>query len=186
MKAVDSNLLVYASLSDHPTMSVSEALISAHPEWLVNVVNLIEMHRVLISVYGVPPSDSNAKFDDFQKALTVVPLTTSIVKKALSLRSQHGIDLNDAILLETCLQEGVSAVATDDRALSTACASLGLSVENPIDDALRKEMADWEDQHLSPKGLPRVLLSVHRWLSQRDDDMANQFHSATQALSRLV
>lgn len=185
-RALDSNVLVYASLADHPAMSACENLIGAHPEWLVNIVNLIEMHRVLVSVYGVSPSDADMKFEDYQMTLEVVELSGAIASKALPLRQTHKIDFNDAVLIATCLEEGVKLLATDDGRLSDACAELGIAVANPIDPSLRGQMASWEEEHLPPKGLPRVLGQVHRWLCRRDAVLAEEFYSETQALSRLV
>ena len=45
MKAIDSNLLVYASLAEHPAVTACEEYIGECPEWLTNVVNLLRIHR---------------------------------------------------------------------------------------------------------------------------------------------
>lgn len=34
MKAIDSNLLVYASLAHHPAMTACEQYIGGHPTWV--------------------------------------------------------------------------------------------------------------------------------------------------------
>ena len=41
-------------------------------------------------------------------------------------------------------------------------------------------------ENLPAKGLPRILLRVHRRIEQHDAALARVFHSATQALSSLV
>lgn len=50
MKAIDSNLLVYASLANHPAMMACDQHNAAYPDWLTNIVNLSELRRVLVSV----------------------------------------------------------------------------------------------------------------------------------------
>jgi predicted nucleic acid-binding protein len=186
VKGIDSNLLVYASLIDHPASAACEQHIAAEPSWLTSVVNLIELQRVLSGVYGLTEGEAEIKLADFAETLAVESLTSGLVLASVPLRHAYGIDLNDAILLETCRRQGISVLATDDSRLAAACAALQIAVENPIDPALRAQMTQWEDQNLPAKGLPRVLTSIHRWLKLRDTVLATEFHSATQSLSRLV
>lgn len=186
MKAIDSNLLIYASLADHPASVACEQYVAAQPLWVTNIVNLVELLRVLVGVYGVSELDAHAKFTDLRKALVVAELTGDLATASLSLRQTYGIDFNDAVLLQTCLQRGISTLATDDRKLAAACAALQIDAEDPIDASIRAQMAKWETANLPAKGLPRVLMRVHRWLEDRDPALAGEFHSATQALSRLV
>jgi hypothetical protein len=145
-----------------------------------------ELWRVLIAVYGVSENDADAKFTDWRNALVVEDLTAAVATAALTLRRSSGVDFNDAVLLESARQRGVTIMATDDSQLALACATMGIQVENPVTPAVRAQMATWENQNLPAKGLPRVLLRVHRWIEQHDAALARVFHSATQALSRLV
>jgi predicted nucleic acid-binding protein len=186
VKAIDSNLLIYASLANHPAMTACEQYIARYPVWLTGIVNLVELWRVLIAVYGVSESDADAKFADLRKALVVEELTAAIAAAALSLRQSYRIDFNDAVLLESSRQRGVTVRATDDSHLAIACVAMGIHVENPVTPEVRTQMTDWENQNLPAKGLPRILLRVHRWIEQHDANLARVFHSATQALSRLV
>lgn len=186
MKAIDSNLLVYASLAEHPAVTACEEYIGECPEWLTNVLNLLELRRVLVAVYGVSESDADAKLIDFRDALVVEGLTGTLAAAALALRQSCGIDFNDAVLLECCRQRGVTVLATDDSQLAVACTAMGIRVENPVTAALRREMASWENQNLPAKGLPRILLRIHRWMEQRDATLAAEFYSVTQSLSRLA
>ena len=141
---------------------------------------------MLVAVYGVQESDADAKFTDLSRALVVENLTAPVAAAALALRQTHGIDFNDAVLLECCRQRGVTVLATDDSRLAIACATMGINVENPVTPEVRAQMTDWENQNLPAKGLPRILLRVHRWIEQHDAALARVFHSATQALSRMV
>jgi predicted nucleic acid-binding protein len=186
IKAIDSNLLVYASLANHPAMTACERYITGYPVWVTGIVNLVELWRVLVAVYGVSESDADAKFTDLSGALVVEELTAAVAARALSLRQSCGIDFNDGVLLESCRLRGVTVLATDDSQLALACATMGIKVENPVTKAVRARMTNWENQNLPAKGLPRILLRVHRWIEQHDGALAGRFHSATQALSRLV
>ena len=186
MKAIDSNLLIYASLADHPATNACEQYIRESPEWFTSIVNLLELRRVLVAVYGASENDADAKFIDFRDALIVDDLSTSVATAALALRQSCSIDFNDAVLLECCRRRGVTILATDDSQLATACGTMGIQAENPVTPALRVEMADWENRNLPAKGLPRILLRVHRWIEQRDPALAGEFHSATRSLSRLA
>jgi predicted nucleic acid-binding protein len=186
VKAIDSNLLVYASLANHPAMTACEQYIAGYPTWVTSIVNLVELRRVLVAVYGVSEGDADAKFTDLRNALVVEDLTAAVAIAALPLRRSYGVDFNDAVLLESCRQRGVTVLATDDSQLSLACAAMGIAVENPVTATVRAQMAHWENQNLPAKGLPRMLLRVHRWIEQHDPALAVVFHSETQALSRLV
>jgi predicted nucleic acid-binding protein len=186
VKAIDSNLLVYASLANHPAMTACEQYIVAYPAWLTNIVNLVELRRVLVVVYGVSENDADAKFTDLSQALTVQDLTAAVAAAALTHSQFHGVDFNDAVLLESSRQRGVTVLATDDSQLASACAAMGINVENPVTPVVRAQMANWENQNLPAKGLPRILLRVNRWIEQHDAALAGVFHSATQALSRRV
>ncbi len=186
MKAIDSNLLVYASLANHPATTACEQYLTGYAVWVTTIVNLVELWRVLVAVYGVPAGDADAKFTDLRKALVVDDLTAGVAESALALRQSYGIDFNDAVLLESSRLRGVTVLATDDSQLANACAKMGITVENPVTPAVRAQMANWEAQNLPAKGLPRILLRVHRWIEQHDAALAGVFHSETQALSRLV
>jgi len=186
VKAIDSNLLIYASLADHPAAVACEQYIADYSLWLTNVVNLVELRRVLVALYGVSESDASAKFRDWRNALVVEDLAAAAAEAALSLQESSRIDFGDAVLFETARQRGVTILATDDSQLALACATAGIQVENPVTPIVRAEMTDWENQNLPAKGLPRILLRVHRWIEEHDAALAGRFHSVTQGLSRLV
>ena len=141
---------------------------------------------MLVAVYGVTETEAERKFTELCKALTVAELARDLAEAATALRQAHGVDFNDAVLLETARRHGVTTLATDDSQLALACAAMGIQVENPVTAAVRAQMTNWENQNLPAKGLPRILLRVHRWIEQHDPALAQVFHSATQALSRLV
>ena len=86
MKAIDSNLLVYASLANHPAMAACEQYITGYQVWVTSIVNLVELQRVLVGVYGVSETDAEKKFADLLQALVVDDLTAGVAAAALPLR----------------------------------------------------------------------------------------------------
>jgi predicted nucleic acid-binding protein len=161
VKAIDSNLLIYASLANHPAVSACETYIAECSTWVTNIVNLVELHRALVAVYGVSEHDAGSKFAELSAALTAEDLTGTLAVSALGLRQSYQIDFNGAVLLECARRRGITILATDDSQLALACAAVGIQVENPITPAVRSQMADWENQNIPAEGLPRILLRVH-------------------------
>jgi len=49
-KLLDTNLLVYALLEEHPASGVCREFITASPDWLTSPVTLLEAFYVLISL----------------------------------------------------------------------------------------------------------------------------------------
>jgi len=97
----------------------------------------------------------------------------------MSTAEAMGIDLTDAVLLQTAQAQGALWLATDDSKLMQACQQVGITPETPIDATLRQQMAAWEVANLPAKGLPRVLRQVHQWLSQTHPQAAQDFWSQT-------
>src|SRR5207253_2229502 len=101
----------------HPAMTACETYIASHPVWITNIANLVELWRILISVYGVSESDADAKFADLRSALVVEDMTATIAAGAFPSRQSYRVDFNDAVLLETARHRGVAVLATDDSQL---------------------------------------------------------------------
>src|SRR5438874_1678108 len=104
----------------------------------------------------------------------------------MSVSDTLGIDLTDALLLQAARERGVLRLATDDGKLAQALPQTGIEAENPIDDALRPQIAQWEAANLPAKGLPRVLRRVHEWLDQTAPQVAQDFWSHTGGGSHLL
>ena len=185
MRAIDSNLLVYAALEDHPAHDACRECLLAEPQWITNEANLSEVYTVLVAVYGVPEQDASAHYLEYHGALTPMPLDATTAVAAMRLREHYGLDLNDAILLHTAIACSVEALCTDDQRLAAAAQNARLEVESPVGVVVRRAMATWEEQHLPVKGLPRMLSRVHEWLRSRDAGLAAELRSATRGLSSL-
>lgn len=98
---------------------------------------------------------------------------------------EHSIEANDALLLESCLQQGVSSLASDDRRLLKACQEEGVHAEESIDDKVSKEMERWEKERLPEKGAQGMLIRVYNWLLDIEPKVAEKFRQATGGMKRL-
>lgn len=148
--------------------------------WLALPTTLLEAYHVLVRAYNVDPGealDSIAAFAD--GPVHLLPVDGDDTLEGIRLASALGVDVSDALLLRACGNLGVRVLATDDAHLARAAAARGLLIENPIDPALRQEIAEWEDAHLPPKGLSRVLHAVSQWLEGQSREIAESFTNAT-------
>jgi predicted nucleic acid-binding protein len=185
-RALDSMLIVYSLIDQHPASSVCEEFVRSRGGRFTTPLAFLEVKSVLTKVYGVPPAQSTQKLQVLAtSAVGVLPLDSTTVVEALELADRHSIDLTDAVLLRTAQSVGARLVATDDARLARACASLDIDTESPVAGELRSSIAEWEGGHLPEKGLPRVLRRVHAWLTGSDPDLAREFWSATAGGSRL-
>ena len=104
---------------------------------------------------------------------------------AMQIADRLGIDITDAVLVQPSLTRGAEILATDDRKLIQACPQVDLTPETPIDELLRREMADWETRNLPRKGLPRILKRIYHWLHQHNQHISEEFWSQTGGGSHL-
>ena len=150
-RGLDAAPIVYSLLHGHPASAVCERHIRSHAGWVTTSVTLLEAGAVLRKVYGVDPTLAAQKLAQFASApILVLPVDAVLPATALLSAGQLGIDLADAVLLESCRMHGVSIVCTDDAKLGETCVQLGLSAETPIPAALRQQMVAWESAHLPP------------------------------------
>lgn len=181
-RGLDAAPIVYSLLDGHPASALCENYIRAHAGWLTTTVTLLEASAVLRKVYGVDPSLVAQKLGQFAAGpIAVVAVDVATATSANS----FGIDLPDAVLLETCRAEGVSIVSTDDDKFARVCVQAGLAAETPIDSALRQQIAAWESVNLPAKGLARLLFHVRHWLEQHDPDLSQEFWNRTGGGSHL-
>jgi predicted nucleic acid-binding protein len=185
-RGLDAMLIVYSLIDGHPASTVCEQFIRNQTGWFTTTFTLFEVKGILTKVYGVDAIYSSqllAQLTSGPIIVRAVDLTTALA--AISTADTHGIDLTDALLLQTAQKQGVSRLATDDGKLIKVCHKLGITPENPIDSAIRQQIATWETANLPVKGLPRVLRQIHQWLSQHDPQTAQDFWSQTGGGSHL-
>jgi len=185
-RALDAMVLVYALLEGHPASAVCERVIRERSGWFTTALTLLEVKAVLTKVYGVEASRATQKLTRIASGpLVILPAELPVVLAAMATADDLELDLTDAVLLEMTLGQQAPHLATDDAHLAEACRRLGITPEEPLDNALRQEVAAWESAHLPAKGLPRVLDRIYRWLAQRDADLAQSFRSQTGGTSHL-
>src|SRR5262249_44678367 len=175
-RGLDTMVLVYSLLHGHPASITCEQFIRSRTGWFLPPLILFEARAILTKVYGVPAADATRKLTQFASG----PVLVTAVDEPLALVAPQtadrlGIDLTDAVLLETALARGAGALATDDSRLIQACQQANLNAENPVDASLRQQIAAWETAHLPLKGLPRILRRVHQWLSSLHPQAGQDF-----------
>lgn len=185
-RALDTMLLVYSLLQGHPASLACEQFIRARGGWFISLLNLFEAKAVLSKVYGVSVTDATQKLLQFATGpIEVVALDAAMAQSALLFADKLGIDLTDAVLLETARTNGAVWLATEDQRLAQVCTQFGLTPESPLDAALRQQIALWESARLPAKGLPRVLGQVHRWLLANHPQAAQDFWTRSGGASHL-
>jgi len=183
---VDSNLLIYSVLDDHPASPVCRAYITRQGKITLTILTPIEIYFVLIRIYSIAEEQASDTIERLMRTpIELVSADESDVTATLRLCASHHLDTNDALQLHLCRQLGIHRLATDDGHLTNVALAYGLTVENPIDETLRQQMATWEAAHLPAKGLPRLLGHVYGWLSEREPLLADEFRNATGNLHRL-
>jgi predicted nucleic acid-binding protein len=183
---LDSNLLIYSILADHPASFVCQEFIEASDHLVASSITLIEFFFVTTKVYGIEPAAVLAKINQFfASPLGIIDADTNTVVSALALCFEHEIEINDAIQLQMCLNLGIPSLATDDGRLIDLCKRLEIVVKNPISPELKQAMSAWEKANLPPKGLPRILHQIYDWIGARDDMLADSFRNATRNLTRM-
>lgn len=186
VRVLDTMLLVYSMLQGHPAATVCEQFLTHQTGWCTNPLVLFEAQRILTRVYSVDSAAATQKLLQLCDGLVeIVELESASVGPALHAADTLGVDLTDAVLLQTVQQRGASFLATDDQRLAQACQQLGVAPVSPIDQAMRQQIAAWEIAHLAPKGLPRVLRHIHGWLCQSHVPAAQDFWNRTGAGSHL-
>ncbi len=179
-RGLDAMLLVYSLLESHPASAICEQFIRTHTGWFTTTLTLLEFKAILTKVYSVDGLLTTQKLAQLATGpLAILSIDVAVVLAAMSTADTLGIDLTDAILLQTVQKQGVTRLATDDSKLIQACRQLGIVPENPIDTALRQQMAAWEAANLPTKGLPRLLYQIYQWLGRSYPHAAQEFWSRT-------
>ena len=189
-KILDSNILIYSILEDHPASDVSEKLLLSCENkftWTTSPITFLETFHVLIKIYGQDKSKTLHKIKEAMKSpLDIKPLNMQLIFSSLEKSIKHLIDTNDAILLQIAIDFGIPIIATDDKKLINACESYGIICENPINDNIRKHMSEWELKNLPKKGITRIYSNVYNWLQQIDKKIANKFKSETNSFTTTL
>ena len=179
-RGLDTMFMVYSLLDGHPASTACEQFITSRQGWVSTPLLVIEGIVIMIKVYGVEPEIACQLVTDFARGpIDILPIGLEIVTAAVDLSILHDVDINDAALLQACIERGIDQIATDDRRFAHVCTNFGIVVENPIMPAIRQQMAAWEEANLPPRGLQRLLSYIHRWLENQEPNIAAKFYDAT-------
>ncbi len=185
-RGLDAMLIVYSLLDDHPASAACESFIRDHTNWFTTTLTLLEAKAILTKVYAVDTNLTSQQLSQFSEGpIEIVEVDLPITLVAMSIADTLAIDITDAVLVQATRTRNANILATDDRKLIQACHQVDITVENPIDVSLRRQMASWESENLPQKGLPRILRQIHRWLHQNHQQAAEDFWSQTGGGSHL-
>ncbi len=183
---LDSNLLIYSILTDHPASPVCQEFIEASESLVASSITLIELFFVTTQIYGIEPARVLTKINElFASPLTIIAADADTVATALALCAEYKIDTNDAVQIQMCLDLGIPALATDDGRLIGLCKKLKIETKNPITDELKQAMRIWEEANLPQKGLPRILHQIYEWIAAHDHALSDDFRNVTRNLTRM-
>ena len=185
-RGLDAMLIVYSLLDDHPASTVCESFIRERANWFTTTLTLLEAKAILTKVYAVEVNLVSQRLSQFSAGpIEIIEVGLPITLTAMQAADTLKIDLTDAVLMQVTLTYGAKILATDDQKLIRVCEQVDITVENPIDISLRREMASWEMKNLPQKGLPRILRQIHHWLRQNHQQAAEDFWSQTGGGSHL-
>ncbi|RKU32419.1 hypothetical protein C6496_24020 [Candidatus Poribacteria bacterium] len=185
-RGLDAMLIVYSLLDNHPASTVCESFIRERTDWITTTLTLLEAKAILTKVYIVDAILASQQLSQFSAGpIEIIEVDLPMTIAAMQIANTLEIDITDAVLVQASRTRGANVLATDDRKLIRACPKVDLIPETPIDDPLRRQMADWETKNLPQKGLPRILRRIHYWLHQNDHGVAEEFWSQTGGGSHL-
>lgn len=120
---LDSNIIIYAAKPDYEAL---QGFIAKH----VPAVSAISLVEVL--GYHLLNQQDRRNFEDFFAAATVLPISSSVLSKAIELRQARKLSLGDALIGGTALVHGLTLVTRDVTDFDWID---GLSLLNPFDKA---------------------------------------------------
>ena len=140
--ALDTNVLVYAegilrAPDDGPKVELSRYLMRglllgrARPIAAVQV--LAELHRVLTRKGGASQRDAEGRVRRLMDACDVREISASIFAAAMTLSTDHRLQIFDAMILAAAAEAGADVLLSED--LQDGFTWRGLTVRNPFAEA---------------------------------------------------
>jgi predicted nucleic acid-binding protein len=188
-RIIDSNIFIYALNQSHPCYSDCIQYLQQYdgPESLFTCTDVFfEIYHALTIYYGINPktvtkqlellSESNIQFHSLS-----IEEIVACFNRNLSL----AIDIIDYRLFYLAEKGKVPIIVTDDFRFGKFIQSQGLIWETPIKSATREDLNSWENAHMPPKGLPRILTHNYRYLEKIDKKISEKFKQDTNQLTQL-
>jgi predicted nucleic acid-binding protein len=117
---LDSNIIIYAALPEHAAL---QSFIAKHAP----AVSAIS--RVEVLGYHLLSEIDRRNLEEFFAAATVLPLSDSVLSKAIELRQIRKLSLGDALIAGTALAHGLTLIT---RNLSDFDWIEGLAMLDPL------------------------------------------------------
>jgi len=141
LRIVDADILSYALLEDHIATKyvkpIVEQALKGEIEVYVTTTTLLETYNVLYWYYRVRPRELVAKkILAVAEGLILVPVS----KRGFRIAAEENVPLGDALLIATALDNNIPVVISNDKHIEKLVKKYGLILENPIPEAIRKQM----------------------------------------------
>ncbi|MGK5092514.1 type II toxin-antitoxin system VapC family toxin [Deltaproteobacteria bacterium TL4] len=120
---LDSNIIIYASLSEYPDLR--QFVAQKSPK--VSAISPLEV----LGFYRLSPEEKKY-FEQFFKAASVLPISEDILNRAISLRQQRKMSLGDSIIAATALEYSLKLVTRNIKDFNWIST---LELLNPIDES---------------------------------------------------
>ncbi len=120
---LDSNIIIYAAKPDHRAL---QGFIAMHAP----AVSAIS--RVEVLGYHLLDQQDRHNFEDFFAAATILPVSESVLSRAIELRQMRRMSLGDALVGATALVHDLTLVTRDVTDFGWID---GLTLLNPFDEA---------------------------------------------------
>lgn len=119
---LDSNIIIYAAKPEYASLL---DFIAKHAP-AVSAISRVEV----LGYHLLSPQD-RCNFEDFFAAATILPISDSVLSKAIELRQMRKLDLGDALIGGTALVHGLTLVT---RNVTDFGWIEDLSLLNPFED----------------------------------------------------
>ncbi|HME55539.1 MAG TPA: PIN domain-containing protein [Candidatus Lokiarchaeia archaeon] len=185
---VDSNILVYSLLKNHPAHQDCASYLESHDfdNTLFSTIDSInELYHAFLIYYQLEPDVVLQNISDILESSITFMHPGVEMRQACSVALQNTLDLNDVALYFLALEIQAPVIVTDDIKFATFIKKEGLICETPIQQPTRDAMTTWESSHLPKKGLPRILAQVYRYLDKTNAEIANKFKIDSATFSKL-
>jgi len=120
---VDTNIVIYALVEENPeksekALNLLEELVKSEIQVFISVQSVKEVGNVAQKKYSLRSDD----LEEIMNALRVltpnlVPETFTTVPLAAKLKEDYGIDYWDALIVASCLEQGIPLLITEDEKL---------------------------------------------------------------------
>jgi predicted nucleic acid-binding protein len=105
-RGLDTMFMVYSLLDGHPASLACEQFITSRQGWVNTPLLVIEGMAIMIKVYGVEPEIACQLATDFAYGpISILPIELEIITAAVDLSILHDVDINDAVLLQACIEQ---------------------------------------------------------------------------------